>query len=99
MRNKKWIAILLVMCALIGSPGVTEFVYADKQSDAENKKDQANKDLANIGDKIDDIKDNQLDIKDDINTTRKKLNNLLALQEELALEIRIILWKMEQLHL
>ena len=87
MRNKKWIAILLVMCALIGSPGITEYVYADKQSDAENKKDQANKDLANIGDKIDDIKDNQLDIKDDIATTRKKLNNLLALQEELALEI------------
>ena len=87
MRNKKWIAILLVMCALIGSPGITEYVYADKQSDAENKKDQANKELDNIGDKIDDIKDNQLDIKDDIATTRKKLNNLLALQEELALEI------------
>lgn len=87
MRNKKWIALLLVMCALIGSPGVTEMVYADKQSEAENKKDQANKELANIGNKIDSIKDNQLSINDDIATTRTKLSNLLALQEELALEI------------
>ena len=87
MRNKKWIALLLVMCTLIGTPGFVELTYADKQSDAENKKDQANKDLENIGDKIDDLKDNQLNVKDDINTTRKKLNNLLALQEELAAEI------------
>lgn len=87
MRNKKWIALLLVVCALIGSLGFVELAYADKQSDAEDKKNQANNELNNIGDKIDDIKDNQLDIKDDINTTRKKLNNLLALQDELALEI------------
>ena len=87
MRNKKWIALLLAVCTLIGSPGFIELTYADKQSEAEDKKNQANNELNNIGDKIDDIKDNQLDIKDDINTTRKKLNNLLALQEELALEI------------
>lgn len=87
MRNKKWIALLLVMCTLIGSPGFVELTYADKQTDAENKKDQANKELENIGNKIDQLKENQLSLNDDINTTRKKLNNLLALQEELAAEI------------
>lgn len=87
MRNKRWIALLLVMCALIGTPHLTEPVYADKQSEAEDKKNQANNELNNIGNQIDDIKNNQLDIKDDINTTRKKLNNLLAMQEELAGEI------------
>ena len=87
MRNKRWIALLLVMCALIGTPHLTEPVYADKQSEAEDKKNQANNELNNIGNQIDDIKNNQLDIKDDINTTRKKLNNLLTLQEELASEI------------
>ena len=76
MRNKKWIALLLVVCSLIGSPGLVEMVYADKQSAAEDKKDQANKALNNIGDKIDDLKNNQLDVKDDIATTKKKLNNL-----------------------
>lgn len=87
MRNKKWIALLLVMCTLIGSPGFVELTYADKQTDAENKKEQANKELENIGNKIDQLKENQLSLNDDINTTRKKLNNLLALQEELAAEI------------
>ena len=88
MRNKRRIiALLLVICALIGTPHLTEVAYADKQSEAENKKNQANNELNNIGSQIDDIKNNQLDINDDISTTRKKLNNLLTMQEELASEI------------
>lgn len=87
MKNKKWIALFLVLCTLIGTPYLTEFAYADKQQDAENKKDELEDSLNDVNNDINNIKDNQQDIKNDIAATRKKLNALLTQQEALALEI------------
>lgn len=84
MRNKRWIAIMLVMCALVGTPHLTELAFATSATD---KKDQAEDDLDDVNSEIDDIKDSQQEIKDEIAATRKKLNSLLAQQDELADEI------------
>ncbi len=84
MRNKKWLALLLVACTLIGVPRLTDLAFA---TSLEDKKDEAESELDNIKDQIGNIKDEQNQIKDDINATRKKLNKLLTQQEALALEI------------
>lgn len=84
MRNKSWIALLLVMCALVGTPHLTELAFATSATD---KKDQAEDDLDDVNSEIDNIKDSQQEIKDEIAATRKKLNTLLAQQEELEAEI------------
>ena len=91
MKNKRWIALLLVICTVAGMPYLTEQVFAtsadDKIQDAENKKDQAENDLDDVNDEINDIKDSQSEINDKISATRTKLNKLLEQQEALAIEI------------
>lgn len=91
MKNKRWIALLLVMCTLLGLPHLTEQVFAtsadDKMQDASDKKDQAQDNLNDVNSEIDDIKDSQAELNDQISATKKKLNKLLAQQEELSKEI------------
>ena len=84
MRNKRWIALLLVMCALVGTPHLPEHIFATSATD---KKEEAEDDLDDVNSEIDNIKDSQQQIKDEIAATRKKLNALLAQQDELAAEI------------
>ena len=84
MKNKKWIAMLLVACTLIGTPHLTEIVLA---TSAEDKKNQAQDDLKDVNSELDDLKDGQQSVKDEIKQTQKKLSSLLAKQEELAKEI------------
>lgn len=91
MKRKKWIALLLVMCTLVGLPHLTEQVFAtsadDKMNEATDKKNQAQNNLDDVNNQIDNIKDSQQEVQSEINATRKKLNSLLAKQEELEKEI------------
>ncbi len=84
MKNKRWIALLLVMCAVIGSSHLPEEIFA---TSATEKKEEAESDLKDVNSQIEDIKDSQAEISDKITATKKKLKNLLAQQAELSAEI------------
>ncbi len=84
MSNKRWIALILVVCACIGTPHLPEKIFA---TSATEKRDEAASQLDDVNSEIDNIKDSQQDIANDIKATKKKLNNLLAQQEELEAEI------------
>lgn len=84
MKNKRWIALILAICAIVGSAHLPEHIFA---TSATEKKDQAEDDLKDVNSEISDIKDSQQDIANQISSTKKKLNSLLSKQEELETEI------------
>ena len=84
MRNKKWIALLLVACTLVGTPHLSEIVFA---TSAEDKKNEAQNDLKDQNDKLNDLQNGQQGVKDEIKETQKQLSSLLTKQDALAKEI------------
>lgn len=87
MKNKRWIALILAMCAIVGSSHLPEEIFA---TSATEKKEEAESNLKDVNNQIDDIKDSQAEISNQITATKKKLKSLLAQQEELAGEIDTI---------
>lgn len=87
MKNKRWIALILAMCAIVGSSHLPEEIFA---TSATEKKEEAESNLKDVNNQIDNIKDSQAEISNQITATKKKLKSLLAQQEELAGEIDTI---------
>ncbi len=84
MKNKKWMALVLVVCTLVCTPHLPENIFA---TSATQKREEAENNLKDVNNEISDIKDSQQEIADEISVTKKKLKSLLAQQQELEKEI------------
>ena len=84
MYKKRGIALLLAICMLTGLPQMAEKVFA---TSATEKKEDAENNLNDVNSEIDNIKDSQQQIEDELAKTRKKLNKLMVDQDTLAGEI------------
>lgn len=93
MYKKRGIALLLVVCMLIGLPQLAENVFA---TSATEKRDEAQDNLDDVNDKIDDIEDSKHNVEDKIAKKKKELANLMSAQEALRKEIDEIQSEIEQ---
>lgn len=75
---------MLVLCFLIAVPYAAERYWA---TNAQDKKEEAEENLKDVEDEMDDIKDKQEDIQGELADVRKKLSNLITKQKELESEI------------
>ena len=83
-KHKKLIALCLVASFLIAVPHVTERYWA---TSAQDKKEEAEENLKDVEDQMDDLKDKQEQVQGEIKDVKKKLSNLLNRQNELKAEI------------
>lgn len=84
IKKKKFISIVLVLCFLVAIPQVADRYWA---TSAQDKKDEAEGNLKDVQDEINDIKDKQDEVQSEIKDVRKKLSNLMSKQDELEKEI------------
>ncbi len=83
-KQKKLIALFLVASFLVSLPYAAERIYG---TSAQDKKEEAEENLKDVEDQMDDIKDKQEQVQGEIKDVRKKLSNLLNRQNELKAEI------------
>lgn len=83
-KNKKFISLVLVLSFLVAVPQLTEHYWA---TSAQDKKEEAEGNLKDVEDEMDDIKDKQEEIEGELKDVRKKLSNLISKQKELESEI------------
>lgn len=83
-KNKKLIALFLIASFLMTLPYAAERVYG---TNAENKKEEAEGNLKDVEDQMEDIKDKQEEVEGDLKDVRKKLSNLISQQNALESEI------------
>lgn len=83
-KNKKFISLLLVLSFLVAVPYVAEQYWA---TSAQDKKEEAEGNLKDVEDEMDDIKDKQEEVEGELKDVRKKLSNLIEKQKELETEI------------
>lgn len=84
MYKKRYIALLLAICMLVGLPQMAEKVFA---TSATEKRDEAEKDLNDVSSEMDNLKDDQAKIEAELAKTRKELAKLMTEQDKLAGEI------------
>ena len=83
-KNKKFIALVLAATFLLSIPQAAELVWA---TSAEDKKEEAEENLSEVEDQIDDIQNQQQQVDKEIAAVRKKLTKLLSQQKNLEKEI------------
>ena len=83
-KHKKLIALFLVATFLVSLPYAAEHVYG---TSAQDKKEEAEENLKDVEDQMNDIKDKQEEVEGEIKDVRKKLSSLMTKQNELKSEI------------
>ncbi|MBQ2901523.1 MAG: C40 family peptidase [Agathobacter sp.] len=83
-KHKKLIALFLVATFLVSLPYAAERVYG---TSAQDKKEEAEENLKDVEDQMNDIKDKQEEVEGEIKDVRKKLSSLMTKQNELKSEI------------
>jgi len=83
-KHKKLIALFLVASFLVSLPYAAEQVYG---TSAQDKKEEAEENLKDVEDQMNDIQDKQEEVEGEIKDVRKKLSNLIGKQNELKNEI------------
>jgi cell wall-associated NlpC family hydrolase len=83
-KNKKLISFLLVFAFLLSVPYVAEQYWA---TSAQDKKEEAEGNLKDVEDEMNDIKDKQDQVESELKNVRKRLSNLISKQNELEAEI------------
>ena len=83
-KNKKLISFLLVFAFLVSVPYVAEQYWA---TSAQDKKEEAEGNLKDVEDQMNDIKDKQDQVESELKDVRKRLSNLIDKQNELEAEI------------
>ena len=83
-KNKKFISLVLVLSFLVAVPNMAERYWA---TSAQDKKEEAEGNLKDVEDEMDDIKDKQEEIEGELKDVRKKRSNLISKQKELESEI------------
>lgn len=83
-KHKKFISLVLVLSFLVAVPYAAEHYWA---SNAHNKKEEAEENLKDVEDEMNNIKDKQEDVEGELKDVRKKLSNLISKQKELESEI------------
>lgn len=83
-KKKKLISFLLVFAFLVSVPYVAEQYWA---TSAQDKKEEAEDNLKDVEDEMDDLKDKQEQVESELKDVRKRLSNLINKQDELESEI------------
>ncbi|MBQ8280683.1 MAG: C40 family peptidase [Roseburia sp.] len=83
-KHKKLIALFLVASFLVSLPYAAEQVYG---TSAQDKKEEAEENLKDVEDQMNNIQDKQEEVEGEIKDVRKKLSNLISKQNELEGEI------------
>lgn len=83
-KHKKFISLVLVLSFLVAVPYAAERYWA---SNAHNKKEEAEENLKDVENEMNNIKDKQEDVEGELKDVRKKLSNLISKQKELESEI------------
>lgn len=83
-KKKKFISLVLVLCFLVAVPHVAERYWA---TSAEDKKEEAEENLKDVQNQINDIKDKQNEVQSEIKDVKKQLSSLLSKQDKLEKEI------------
>lgn len=83
-KHKKLIALCLVASFLLTIPQVAERYWA---TSAQDKKEEAEENLKDVQNEMNDIKDKQDEVQSEIKDVRKQLSNLLSKQDALEKEI------------
>ena len=89
IHNRIYSAVLVFALATSLVAGAVSVSPTDTYAKtAKQKRDEAKKNLSDTNNKIDDIKDNQADVKSDITQTSKDLKSLMSKQETLKQNIK-----------
>ena len=83
-KNKKFISFLLVLCFLVAIPRVADGYFAKS---AQDKKEEAEGNLKDVEDQMNNITDKQDEVEDELKDVRSKLSKLINKQNELKSEI------------
>lgn len=83
-KNQKLIALVLVACALIAVPYVSEQYFA---TSAQDKKEEAEENLKDVENQMNNLQDKQEQVEGELKDVQKKLSNLLTQQKTLEAEI------------
>ena len=83
-KKKKFISLVLVLCFLVAVPHVAERYWA---TSAQDKKEEAEENLKDVQNQMNDIKDKQNEVQSEIKDVKKKLSSLLSKQDKLEKEI------------
>lgn len=83
-NNKKFISFILILSFLVAVPYAAERYFA---TSAQDKKEEAEENLKDVEDTMNDIKDKQDEVEGELKDVRKKLSNLISKQKELESEI------------
>ena len=92
-KNKKFIALFLVASFLISVPYVAEQYLA---TSAQDKKEEAEGNLKDIEDQMNDIEDKQDEVEGELKDVRTQLSKLISKQNELKAEINDTQESLEQ---
>ena len=89
VHNRIYSAVLVFALAASLAAGAVSVSPTDTYAKtAKQKRDEAKKNLSDTNSKIDNIKDNQVDIKSDISQASKNLKNLMSKQKTLKQNIK-----------
>ena len=86
-KKKKFISLVLVLCFLVAVPHVAERYWA---TSAQDKKEEAEENLKDVQNQMNDIKDKQNEVQSEIKDVKKKLSSLLSKQDKLEKEITTV---------
>lgn len=92
-KNKKFIALFLVATFLVSVPYVAEQYLA---TSAQDKKEEAEGNLKDIEDQMNDIEDKQDEVEGELKDVRTQLSKLISKQNELKAEINDTQASLEQ---
>lgn len=83
-KHKKLISLVLVLSFLVAVPYAAERYFA---TSAQDKKEEAEGNLKDVEDEMNDIEDKKDEVESELKDVRKKLSNLINKQKELEAEI------------
>lgn len=83
-KHKKFISLVLVLSFLVAVPYAAERYFA---TSAQDKKEEAEGNLKDVEDEMNDIEDKQDEVAGELKDVRKKLSNLINKQKELESQI------------